>query len=150
MSKMDNPILRNVLFRGIVKGFSGKRKDLEKLVENSRRNLDADDSLSFFINGLDKSMRENTRFHEVFLRVGQELSKSYKKKLLTNLVFNQFYKGAAVRNSIRKDPETWVPNFVTISPTMRCNLRCKGCYSGLYLKDGELSESELDSILTQL
>ena len=33
---------------------------------------------------------------------------------------------------------------------MRCNLRCQGCYSGLYLKDGELSESELDSIFTQL
>ncbi|MDC7226321.1 MAG: radical SAM protein [Spirochaetales bacterium] len=151
MGKMDNPILRRILFNRMVKGFSGKRRDLERLVEYSNKYLDADDSLSFFIIGLDKSLKENTPFHEIFLRVGKELSNRYKKRILTNLVYNHFYKGAAIRNEIRKDPqEKWMPNFVTISPTMRCNLHCTGCYSGLYLKDGELSESELDSILTQL
>jgi len=150
MGKMDNPILRNILFRKMAKGFSGDRKDLEMLVKYSQKYFDADDSLSFFMKGLDKSMREGTPFHEIFLRVGKELSNGYKKKILTNLIFNQFYRGASIRNEIRKNPETWVPNFVTISPSMRCNLRCQGCYSGLYLKDGELSEAELDSIFTQL
>ena len=151
MGKMDNPILRRILFNRMVKGFSGKRKDLERLVDYTDKYLDADDSLSFFLKGLDKSLKDDTPFHEVFLRVGRELSNDYKRKILTNLVYNHFYKGAAVRNGIRKNPdEKWVPNFVTISPSMRCNLRCRGCYSGLYLKDGELSEPELDSIFTQL
>ena len=151
MGKMDNPILRNIMFNRMVKGFSGKRRDLELLVEYSNKYLDADDSLSFFIRGLEKSLRNDTPFHEIFLRVGKELSNGYKRKILTNLVYNHFYKGAAVRNEIRKNPdEKWVPNFVTISPSMRCNLRCKGCYSGLYVKDGELSEAELDNIFTQL
>ena len=100
MGKMDNPITRNILFNRMVKGFSGKRKDLELLVEYTQKYLDADDSLSFFLNGLDKSLKENTPFNEVFLRVGKELSRHYKKKILTNLVFNQFYKGAALRNKI--------------------------------------------------
>ena len=151
MGKLDNPILRNILFRRMAKGFSGKRSDLERLVEYTNKYLDADDSLSFFMNGLDKSLKEGTPFHEIFLRVGRELSNDYKRKILTNLVYNHFYRGAALRNEIRKDPDVrWVPNFVTISPSMRCNLRCQGCYSGLYLKDGELSEEELDSIFTQL
>ncbi len=151
MEKMNNPLLRRILFNRMVKGFSGKRRDLELLVEYTNKYLDADDTLSYFINGIGKSLNENTPFHEIFLRVGKELSNSYKKKILTNLVYNHFYKGAAVRNEIRKNPqEKWMPNFVTVSPTMRCNLRCQGCYSGLYLKDGELSESELDSIFTQL
>lgn len=151
MGMIDNNILRRVLFRRMVKGFSGQRKDLERLVEYTSKYLDADDSLSFFMNGLDKSLKEGTPFHEIFLRVGKELSNDYKRKILTNLVYNHFYKGAALRNEIRKDPDKcWVPNFVTISPSMRCNLRCQGCYSGLYLKDGELSEAELDSIFTQL
>jgi hypothetical protein len=28
---------------------------------------------------------------------------------------------------------------VVVSPAMRCNLNCTGCYSRLYTKDGELS-----------
>ena len=151
MEKMDNPIMRRILFNRMAKGFSGKRKDLELLVKYTNNYLDADDSLSFFINGLDKSLKEDTPFHKIFLRVGNELSKRYKRRILTNLVYNHFYKGAAIRNEIRKNPQDkWMPNFVTVSPSMRCNLRCQGCYSGLYLKDGELSESELDSIFTQL
>ena len=151
MGKMDNPILRRILFNRMAKGFSGRRGDLERLVEYADKYMDTDDSLSFFMNGLGKSLKENTPFHEIFLRVGRELSPRYKRKILTNLVYNHFYKGAAMRNEIRSNPEErWMPNFVVVSPTMRCNLRCTGCYSGLYLKDGELSESELDSIFTQL
>jgi MoaA/NifB/PqqE/SkfB family radical SAM enzyme len=30
---------------------------------------------------------------------------------------------------------------------MRCNLKCTGCYAGLYCKDGELSEAEVDRLL---
>jgi MoaA/NifB/PqqE/SkfB family radical SAM enzyme len=32
---------------------------------------------------------------------------------------------------------------------MRCNLNCTGCYAGLYSKDGELAETELDGLLCQ-
>jgi MoaA/NifB/PqqE/SkfB family radical SAM enzyme len=151
MGKMDNPITRNILFNRMLKGFTGKRCDLELLVEYANKYLDTDDSFSFFIKGLEKSLNEKTPFHEIFLRVGKELSDAYKKKIMTNLIYNHMWKGAATRNEIRKNPQDqWIPSFVTVSPTMRCNLRCKGCYAGLYLKDGELSESELDSIFTQL
>ncbi|HAK44478.1 MAG TPA: radical SAM protein [Spirochaeta sp.] len=143
--------MRKILFNRMAKGFSGKRRDLERLVEYADKYLDADDGLSYLMNSIGTSLKENTTFHDIFLRVGKELSRSYKKRILNNLIFNHFYKGAALRNRIRSNPQdTWMPNFVTISPSMRCNLRCQGCYSGLYLKDGELSESELDSILTQL
>ncbi len=43
----------------------------------------------------------------------------------------------------------WVPSLLTISPSMRCNLNCTGCYAGLYSKDGELSEQEIDGLLAQ-
>ena len=55
-------------------------------------------TLSFFIDGLDKSLKADTPFHEIFLRVGKELSDRYKKRILTNLVFNQFYRGAKLRS----------------------------------------------------
>jgi len=42
-----------------------------------------------------------------------------------------------------------VPFFVVVSPTMRCNLQCTGCYSALYTKDGELTEPEMDGIFAE-
>ncbi|RKY00530.1 MAG: radical SAM protein, partial [Spirochaetes bacterium] len=38
---------------------------------------------------------------------------------------------------------------MVISPSMKCNLNCYGCYAGDYSKDGELSFDEVDSIITQ-
>ena len=57
-------------------------------------------------------------------------------------------RGASVRTRIRQAGK-WVPFVVTMSPTMRCNLNCRGCYSGLYSKQGELSEAELDRLFTE-
>jgi MoaA/NifB/PqqE/SkfB family radical SAM enzyme len=44
----------------------------------------------------------------------------------------------------------WFPFLVVMSPTMRCNLKCTGCYSGLYSKDGELSENDMDRVLDEM
>ena len=40
-----------------------------------------------------------------------------------------------------------VPVVITLSPTMRCNLDCEGCYSRDYPRDRELSLTEIDDIL---
>jgi hypothetical protein len=42
------------------------------------------------------------------------------------------------------------PSTVVISPTMKCDLKCYGCYAGDYGKSLELSLDELDSILMQM
>jgi MoaA/NifB/PqqE/SkfB family radical SAM enzyme len=40
-----------------------------------------------------------------------------------------------------------VPVVITLSPTMRCNLDCDGCYSRDYPREQELSIAEIDRIL---
>jgi hypothetical protein len=42
-----------------------------------------------------------------------------------------------------------VPSVVAISPTMRCNYNCLGCYSRGRRTDNELSTDELDTLLTE-
>jgi len=42
-----------------------------------------------------------------------------------------------------------VPSVVAISPTMRCNYNCLGCYSRGRPMDNELSTDELDTLLTE-
>jgi len=42
-----------------------------------------------------------------------------------------------------------VPKALIISPTMRCNLNCIGCYAKGYSKDGELSLEEFDKVINE-
>ena len=41
------------------------------------------------------------------------------------------------------------PGFFVISPSMKCNLNCYGCYAGSYDKKAELTFDEIDSVLNQ-
>ena len=42
-----------------------------------------------------------------------------------------------------------LPSFLTISPTMRCNLSCEGCYASEYDQSQELSYEVLDRIISE-
>ncbi len=55
----------------------------------------------------------------------------------------------ARRRRKRKEKEIGapIPAVLAISPTMRCNYSCKGCYSRGRPIDGELSVSEIDDLL---
>jgi MoaA/NifB/PqqE/SkfB family radical SAM enzyme len=41
------------------------------------------------------------------------------------------------------------PYTILISPTMRCNLRCQGCYAGEYAREGDLSTDEIRRIINE-
>ncbi|MBD3184851.1 radical SAM protein [Candidatus Poribacteria bacterium] len=52
------------------------------------------------------------------------------------------------RRKMQRHKEFPIPTAIAISPTMRCNLSCIGCYAKDYPKDGELSLDIIDKILT--
>jgi MoaA/NifB/PqqE/SkfB family radical SAM enzyme len=87
-------------------------------------------------------------FVNLLLRIGRMANPVARERLVANILFHWVVQGAGVRTRLRGEG-VWPPFFVVFSPTMRCNLNCTGCYSGLYSKDGELSESELDRLFTE-
>jgi MoaA/NifB/PqqE/SkfB family radical SAM enzyme len=133
--------------RRIASCLTGKPEDLQKLLSIRKMPVD-NPGLVAFLNGLSHDMEKGTGMAQLFLRLGGAASPRAKRKLVGNLILNYAVRGAQIRNRLVTE-ETWIPTLVVISPTMRCNLRCTGCYSGLYTKDGELSEQELRSILDQ-
>ena len=146
----DNSILKNLLLNKVAKCINGKEEDLKKLITYTKMtDFTPDPAVTAFIDGLDTSIKEGTNFAKIFLRVGMETSRGYRKKLVTNLIFNQFIMGKMKRDKLANGEDV-VPGFIVVSPTMRCNLKCTGCYSGLYTKDGELSEEELDRIFGEI
>jgi MoaA/NifB/PqqE/SkfB family radical SAM enzyme len=79
-------------------------------------------------------------------------SKACRKHAIEAFIVNSQVKGAKVRESLKNKLGYWAPFFFVISPTMRCNLDCYGCYAGEYNKSGtetDLPWELLDSVLKQ-
>ncbi len=71
------------------------------------------------------------------------------KKLNQNFFINECVKGAAMRGKLKKRLGIEIPETVVISPTMKCNLRCSGCYSAQYAKDSDLEFDVVDRLITE-
>ena len=133
--------------RGISRCLTGRPEDLRKLIRLERL-APKNHVLSAFLTRLARDLDERSGLASLLLHVGRNASPRHKRRLVENIFFNWMVTGTRIRRSLRT-LDYWVPFFIVISPTMRCNLRCRGCYSALYSKDGELSESELDGILAE-
>ncbi len=128
---------------------TGDYDDLRRLVAamNARPPRDSYGLMSF-LRTLERDIATRSGLAALFARLGRQLSPRAKRKLLRNLIYNWAAIGARRRNE-RAAAGQWVPSFVVMSPTMRCNLKCTGCYSGLYSKRGELGEADIRRILDE-
>ncbi|MFP4066002.1 MAG: radical SAM protein [Spirochaetaceae bacterium] len=136
-----------LVLRKLRHSINGDPKRLRKLIDSTRK-MDLDVDVRNFVDSLESSLDNGTPFSRIFLRVGNEMSRAYKQGLVTNLIYNSFIRGSQRREELSANGNT-VPSVLVISPTMRCNLNCTGCYSGLYEKQGELSREDLENILDQ-
>ncbi len=83
-------------------------------------------------------------------RILAELHPNQRDKWISNLAINHLLNGTNRRKEWADANGFYPPSTVVISPTMRCNLSCYGCYAGDYKKSLELSLDEIDSVLTQM
>ncbi len=146
-SRLKADLERHALSRIIVPSLTGEMKDLSGLLE-LRKAENTNDGLDAFLGQLERDIAEESGFALLLSRVGSQVNKQCKKKLVTNLIYNWNVEGSKRRTAWR-EKGYHIPNLFVISPTMRCNLHCTGCYSGLYQKDGDLTEEEIDDVLTQ-
>jgi MoaA/NifB/PqqE/SkfB family radical SAM enzyme len=77
------------------------------------------------------------------------LSPRCREKVIRNLFINALLTGIDRRKHILKEEGFQPPQFVVISPTMRCNLKCPGCYAGEYEQEEGLPTEIIDRILTE-
>ena len=128
---------------------TGRYDDLRKLVRTMRgRSGEANFGLTALLQTLERDVETGSGTAALFARLGRQLNPRAKRKLLGNLIYYWGAVGARRRNALAARGQ-WVPSFLVMSPTMRCNLKCTGCYSGLYSKRGELQEAEIRRILDE-
>jgi len=87
---------------------------------------------------------------EVTRRILRRTHPNQRRKLIECFIINQLLIGTNQRRQFANSPGGFYPpGFPVVSPTMRCNLNCFGCYSGSYVKDSGLSFEVLDRIFTE-
>ena len=85
---------------------------------------------------------------EIARRILRESNPKQREKIVHFLV-NQFLEGTNRRKDFGMRTGYYPPRAMLISPTMRCNLNCYGCYAGDYSREGELSAEEIHRILNE-
>ncbi|MGC8603018.1 MAG: radical SAM protein [Desulfomonilaceae bacterium] len=92
---------------------------------------------------------ENGQATRMFHRVMTELSPHCLKTVARNLFINGLLKSSSLREEFATKHGFSPPFTILISPTMQCNLQCRGCYSGRYVRDKGLPFDLLDRILSE-
>ncbi|MEW6377909.1 MAG: radical SAM protein [Thermodesulfobacteriota bacterium] len=85
---------------------------------------------------------------EIAQRILRESNLKQRETLIHFLV-DQFLEGTNQRKAFEQRTGYYPPRAMLISPTMRCNLNCYGCYAGDYSKEGELEAEEIHRILKE-
>ena len=83
----------------------------------------------------------------LFHRVLTELSPRCLKTFSRTLFLRGLLDAANVRDAFHAEHGFMPPFTLLISPTMRCNLRCTGCYSGKYVQEKGLPYELLDRVI---
>lgn len=95
-------------------------------------------------------IQENHPSIEFPRRILREIHPNQREKWITNLAVNHLLSGTNKRKAWQEREGYYPPSTVVISTTMKCNLSCYGCYAGDYAKALELTNDEIDSVLTQM
>ena len=87
---------------------------------------------------------------EITKKILKTLNPHHRKTIIQSYVINELLVGTNKRKAFAQEPGGFYPpGFLVLSPTMRCNLNCFGCYAGSYQQKEELSFDTIDRILNE-
>lgn len=82
-------------------------------------------------------------------RVLKGVSPNVRERYLANMIVSLFFRDQEVYDRLRAEHGFNPPSVMLISPTMRCNYRCAGCYAGEYTTDDDMPPEIFDRVVTE-
>lgn len=86
---------------------------------------------------------------QLALRFLREINPKARNRFLRNLIVKEGLIAPNKRHRIAKKDGFYPPSLLVVSPTMRCNLKCYGCYAGNYTKNEDLPFEVFDRIIRE-
>jgi len=86
--------------------------------------------------------------YKLLLRLSRELNHNAKKALM-EFILNAWFLNKKIREQFREEEGFNPPQLLVISPTERCNLRCEGCWAGMYPREKDMNCVLLERIIAE-
>jgi MoaA/NifB/PqqE/SkfB family radical SAM enzyme len=149
ISKLSKAITMNRIIKQLIEGLSiPSRENLIRLFEMAERIANSDLQRDV-IRRIKKAFENGEPATELALRVLTKVNPNCRKHIAESFFINSFLLGEPKRQRFREETGIQPPFLIVISPTMRCNLSCIGCYAGQYTKQEELDFETIDRIITE-
>lgn len=121
-------------------------KNVDKLFTIVRKGV-RDEFSKERVDDVQKYYNEMPSIHEYVQDILQNTNKNCLKRFFANFIGNAMWYGIPKREKVCRKYDTKVPFTILISPSMRCNLRCEGCYAANYSKKDDIPYEEVDRII---
>jgi MoaA/NifB/PqqE/SkfB family radical SAM enzyme len=122
--------------------------NITKIIDLGERLLNRDDYRQV-AESMKRYIRDGHPGVKVIDRVLHELSPEVRFRTIYNLFILALLSETSYREELRTTEGFRPPFFFVISPTMRCNLTCYGCYAGEYEQGFGLTHEVLDRIFAE-
>jgi sulfatase maturation enzyme AslB (radical SAM superfamily) len=160
---MLDKLLKNTGYKTVIKQLVNQlAKTHQKDQEKSRKRLidilkrakkiapkgkdeDSVDIINSLINLFEKRNTIALDYYEKILTKAPRV----RERFLVNLLVGAFLTGRKKRKLFSKNKNLPAPFFFVISPSMRCNLNCRGCYAAEYSQDSDLPYEVIDRIFSE-
>ena len=91
--------------------------------------------------------KTNSAIHNLAISIVKDSNKNCIDKFFTNFFANAAWYGVPKRGKLFQETGIKTPFAILMSPSMRCNLRCTGCYASSYSKEDDIPKEEVDRII---
>lgn len=124
-------------------------QNVDKLFALIKKAISKDENNLSMVKFVQDFYHNNAVTHDFVLDILKNTDKKCMEKFFANFFANAAWYGTPKRENLLESTDTNVPFVILISPSMRCNLRCTGCYAANYSKEDDLSYEEVDRIIKE-
>jgi MoaA/NifB/PqqE/SkfB family radical SAM enzyme len=101
------------------------------------------------IRAIQKDFSQKGPWSKMLKKLMSDTNSTTLEGFFDNFVINQCILAEELRQRFEKKEKFSAPWFMAISPSMRCNLRCVGCYAGKYSKKDDLPYNHYDRLICE-
>lgn len=124
-------------------------KNIDKLFDLVKKTVYRDKESLEKVQQVQGYYNNDATTHDFIINMVKTTDKKCMQKFFSNFLANAVWYGTPIREKLLEEKDIKIPLVILISPSMRCNLKCTGCYAANYSKEDDIPYEEVDRIIKE-
>jgi MoaA/NifB/PqqE/SkfB family radical SAM enzyme len=147
-SKVKREIAENILSQALMLLSHSSEKNYRRLMGAFNRIAGTEHQRTIAA-WIDNWLAEGNPGGPFLSRLLKGIHPKVRKNYVANMVVSLFFRDQKIYDRIRKEHGFNPPSVMLVSPTMRCNYKCGGCYAANYTRNDDLPPEVFDRLVTE-